>query len=139
MAAYGRAAGEEARREAQEDFITVAKPSNVALFAEQAAVEILLQLNRGPEQSARPENDRSERYSGTIKLFDRPRGYGYIEPDDGGPDVYFRLSAISDLGGYADLEEGFRVQYDLKGSPKETRRALHVQRNRDATDPGATS
>ena len=42
--------------------------------------------------------------TGTVKWFNRARGFGYITPDDGGPDVFVRHTAIT-----ANLADGFRV------------------------------
>jgi CspA family cold shock protein len=42
--------------------------------------------------------------TGTVKWFNRTRGFGYITPDDGGPDVFVQHTAIT-----AKLSDGFRV------------------------------
>jgi cold shock protein len=33
---------------------------------------------------------------GKIKMFDENRGFGFIKPDDGGPDIFFHVSALRD-------------------------------------------
>jgi CspA family cold shock protein len=48
---------------------------------------------------------------GTVKWFNAEKGFGFIEPDDGGQDVFAHFSAITDDGGYRSLEEGQRVEY----------------------------
>ncbi|GAB3347345.1 cold-shock protein [Modestobacter lapidis] len=48
---------------------------------------------------------------GTVKWFNAEKGFGFIEPDDGGQDVFVHFSAIAS-GGYRSLEEGQRVSYD---------------------------
>ena len=49
---------------------------------------------------------------GTVKWFNAEKGFGFIEPDDGGSDVFVHFSAIADRGGYRSLDEGQRVSYD---------------------------
>jgi cold shock protein len=49
---------------------------------------------------------------GAVKWFNAARGYGFINPEDGGADVFVHLSAVHKAG-YTDLVEGARVTYDL--------------------------
>ena len=50
---------------------------------------------------------------GTVKWFNATKGFGFIQPEDGGQDVFVHISAVerSGLGG---LAEGQRVSYDLE-------------------------
>ncbi len=50
---------------------------------------------------------------GTVKWFNSTKGYGFIQPEDGGKDVFVHVSAVerSDLG---SLNEGQRVEYELE-------------------------
>jgi CspA family cold shock protein len=43
----------------------------------------------------------------------RRRGYGFIEPDDGGKDVFVHIKAVQKAG-YTSLVEGARVSYELQ-------------------------
>lgn len=52
------------------------------------------------------------RASGTVKWFNRIKGYGFILPDDGGQEIFVHYSAI-DGEGYRNLYEGDRVEFDL--------------------------
>lgn len=52
------------------------------------------------------------RVSGIVKWFSRLKGYGFINPDDGGQEVFVHYSAI-DGDGYRNLYEGDRVEFDL--------------------------
>ncbi|SHN55384.1 cold shock protein (beta-ribbon, CspA family) [Geodermatophilus obscurus] len=52
------------------------------------------------------------RANGTVKWFNAEKGFGFIEPDDGGPDVFVHFSAIADRGGYRSLDEGQRVEFE---------------------------
>src|SRR3954463_11902546 len=54
---------------------------------------------------------RSWMPQGTVKWFNAEKGFGFIEPDDGGQDVFAHFSAIADDGGYRSLDEGQRVEY----------------------------
>ena len=49
---------------------------------------------------------------GTVKWFNGEKGFGFIEPADGGQDVFVHFSAIADEGGYRSLDEGQQVSYD---------------------------
>ena len=58
----------------------------------------------------------TERIQGTVKWFNRSKGYGFIQRD-GGDDVFVHYSAIQGEG-YRNLEEGDRVEFDVESSPK---------------------
>ena len=49
---------------------------------------------------------------GTVKWFNTTKGYGFIKPDAGGPDVFVHISAV-EKAGYAGLAEGAKVSYEL--------------------------
>jgi CspA family cold shock protein len=49
---------------------------------------------------------------GTVKLFNESKGYGFIKPDAGGPDVSVHISAVEEAG-YTGLAEGAQVSYEL--------------------------
>jgi cold shock protein len=48
---------------------------------------------------------------GTVKRFKEEKGYGFIEPDEGGEDLFVHYTAIEGEG-YRSLEEGERVSYE---------------------------
>ncbi|SDJ73895.1 cold-shock DNA-binding protein family [Bradyrhizobium sp. Rc2d] len=49
---------------------------------------------------------------GKVKWFNATKGYGFIQPDDGGSDVFVHISAV-EKAGYTDLAEGARISYEL--------------------------
>ena len=49
--------------------------------------------------------------SGTVKWFNSQKGYGFIQPQDGGRDVFVHISAV-EKAGLSSLNEGQRVQYE---------------------------
>ena len=51
--------------------------------------------------------------SGTVKWFNTTKGYGFIQPDDGGKDVFVHISAV-ERSGLRGLNEGQKVSYDLE-------------------------
>jgi len=50
--------------------------------------------------------------TGVVKWFSRLKGYGFINPDDGGQEIFVHYSAIEG-DGYRNLYEGDRVEFDL--------------------------
>jgi CspA family cold shock protein len=49
---------------------------------------------------------------GTVKWFNGDKGFGFIAPDGGAPDVFVHFSAIAGSG-FRNLEEGQRVEFDV--------------------------
>lgn len=60
--------------------------------------------------------------SGTIKWFNDAKGYGFIEQDGGGNDVFVHFSAIQ-ADGFRTLREGQRVTFDVERDAKGLRAA----------------
>jgi CspA family cold shock protein len=60
--------------------------------------------------------EMSERITGTVKWFNRIKGYGFIARE-GGDDVFVHYSAIK-ADGFRNLEEGEQVEFSVEDSPK---------------------
>ncbi len=55
---------------------------------------------------------------GTVKWFNKQKGYGFIQPEDGengGKDVFVHISAVESAG-FSTLNEGQRVSFDITTS-----------------------
>lgn len=50
---------------------------------------------------------------GTVKWFNQQKGYGFIQPQSGGKDVFVHISAVQQAG-LTGLNEGQKVTYDVK-------------------------
>jgi cold shock protein len=55
--------------------------------------------------------------TGTVKWFNDAKGFGFIEPEGGGPDVFAHFSAVQ-MEGFRTLKQGSRVEYELVQGPK---------------------
>jgi CspA family cold shock protein len=51
--------------------------------------------------------------TGTVKWFNPTKGFGFIQPDEGGSDIFVHISAVQ-AGGFRGLDEGQRVKYELE-------------------------
>lgn len=54
---------------------------------------------------------------GTVKWFNSTKGYGFIQPDSGGPDVFVHISAV-ERAGMREIVEGQKIGYDLERDRK---------------------
>ena len=55
--------------------------------------------------------------NGTVKWFNAQKGFGFIQPEDGGPDVFVHISAV-ERAGLRTLNDGQKVSYDLIADPR---------------------
>jgi CspA family cold shock protein len=51
--------------------------------------------------------------TGTVKWFNATKGFGFIQPEAGGPDVFVHISAV-ERAGLRGLNEGQKVSYELE-------------------------
>jgi CspA family cold shock protein len=61
----------------------------------------------------RPSGDPAGAGAGTVKWFNPTKGFGFIQPEDGGQDVFVHISAVEQAG-LRGLNEGQHVAYDLE-------------------------
>ena len=54
---------------------------------------------------------------GTVKFFNSQKGFGFIQPTDGGPDVFVHVSAV-ERAGMRGLAEGQKVTFDIEADRK---------------------
>ena len=63
---------------------------------------------------------------GTVKWFNSSKGFGFINPDDGGDDLFVHHSEIK-TDGYASLDEGQKVEYEIGKGEKDRPCAIKVR------------
>ena len=56
--------------------------------------------------------------TGKIKKVLKDKGFGFIQPDDGGEDVFFHRSSVAERIQFDDLREGEEVQFQVKPGDK---------------------
>jgi CspA family cold shock protein len=55
--------------------------------------------------------------TGTVKWFNSAKGFGFIQPDDGGQDVFVHVSAV-ERAGMREIVEGQKLSYELERDKK---------------------
>ncbi len=84
--------------------------------------------------------------TGTVKWFTLQKGYGFIHPDDGSPNIFVHISAVQSAG-LADLKQGQRVIFEIqrdKRTGSESAVSLaplefeSFRHDRQSSEPGAT-
>jgi CspA family cold shock protein len=65
--------------------------------------------------------------TGTVKWFNDAKGFGFITPSDGSPDVFVHFSAIEGAG-FRSLSEGQAVEFEVTQGPKGAQAARVIPR-----------
>ena len=61
--------------------------------------------------------ERVHHATGTVKWFNSTKGFGFIQPDNGGPDAFVHISAV-ERAGMREIVEGQKVGYDMERDNK---------------------
>lgn len=69
--------------------------------------------------------------NGTVKFFNEHKGYGFIQPDEGGNDAFVHISAV-ERAGMRTLRENQRVGYELQQDQRGKASAVNLQALDDA-------
>ena len=69
----------------------------------------------------------ANKIQGKVKWFNEDKGYGFIERDDGGEDVFLHFSAL-EQSGFRTIAEGAAVEFEVEAGPKGPKAANVVQR-----------
>ena len=64
--------------------------------------------------------------TGKVKWFNPAKGFGFIQPDETGPDVFVHISAL-ERAGIANLNEGQRVSFDVAPNNKGKESAVNLK------------
>lgn len=59
---------------------------------------------------------------GTVKWFNSTKGYGFIQPDNGGPDVFVHISAV-ERAGMRGLADGQKISFEEERDPRKGKTA----------------
>jgi CspA family cold shock protein len=63
---------------------------------------------------------------GTVKFFNETKGYGFIQPEDGGADAFVHISAV-ERAGMSTLQKDQRVSYELEEDRRGKTAAVNLQ------------
>ena len=63
---------------------------------------------------------------GTVKFFNEQKGYGFIQPEDGGNDAFVHISAV-ERAGMRTLQKEQRVSYELEEDRRGKMSAVNLQ------------
>lgn len=72
---------------------------------------------------------------GTVKFFNGSKGYGFIQPDDGGQDAFVHISAV-ERSGMTGLSENQRISYDLEQDRRGKMSAINLKTTEESANSG---
>jgi cold shock protein len=76
--------------------------------------------------------------TGTVKFFNENKGYGFIQPDEGGQDAFVHITAV-ERAGMRTLRENQRVTYDLQEDNRGKLKAENLREAGGAEAPEASA
>ena len=79
-------------------------------------------IDRAVRGSLRRLKDNDLMTTGTVKWFNSTKGFGFVQPDDGGKDVFVHISAV-ERAGMQGLAEGQKISFELERDRKTGREA----------------
>jgi cold shock protein len=71
-----------------------------------------IQSRKVSREQQRVHRKETAMHTGTVKWFNATKGFGFIQPDDGGADVFVHISAV-ERAGFNNLKDGQKVRYDI--------------------------
>ena len=74
--------------------------------------------------------------NGTVKFFNEMRGFGFIQPDDGGQDAFVHITAV-EKAGMRSLREGQRLAYDMEEDRRGKMAAVNLKSAEDKAESDA--
>ena len=74
--------------------------------------------------------------TGSVKFFNENKGFGFIQPDDGGTDAFVHITAV-ERGGMRTLLRDQRISYDLQQDNRGKMSAVNIRPAEDAADQSA--
>jgi CspA family cold shock protein len=78
----------------------------------QFPLDLRIDRPRAAVRLVRARKEEQNMATGTVKWFNGEKGFGFITPDDGSPDVFVHFSAIAG-DGYRNLDENQKVEFDV--------------------------
>lgn len=70
--------------------------------------------------------------TGTVKFFNENKGFGFIQPDDGGNDAFVHITAV-ERAGFRSLRQDQRVSYDLEEDRRGKMSAVNLKSAEETT------
>jgi cold shock protein len=98
------------------DFRGVPSPAERDSFAQNAGICLPATI-LSVQGSAQATGNEQTMTTGTVKWFNATKGYGFIQPDDGGADVFLHISAVEQAG-MSSVNEGDKLSFELEKDRK---------------------